>query len=139
MNCVTNVCILFEGKWVVGDIALPRMEKLVLYGVLELDDDNGARDFELRCKYIIILGGRLIIGWPNKPFLANALVILEGNKQTDYYEQDSGPTIGSKVLGKYEFVISGSPAPEWGKCIDIELAGFILSIEFGEMIIHVII
>lgn len=87
-------------KWVVGDTTLPQMEKLVLYGVLELDDDDGSRNFELRCKYIIIHGGRLIIGWPNKPFLANARVILKGDRQTKYFEQNSGPTIGAKVLGK---------------------------------------
>ncbi|XP_061164553.1 fibrocystin-L-like [Saccostrea echinata] len=90
-----------KDKWVVGDMTLPQMEKLVLYGVLELDDDNGNRDFELRCKYIVIYGGRLIIGWPDKPFLANALVILEGDKQTENYKQDSGPTIGAKVLAAF--------------------------------------
>lgn len=94
------VCGLVVDKWVVGDTILPHMEKLVLYGVLELDDNDGNRNFELRCKYIVILGGRLIIGWPNKPFLANALVILEGDRQTEYFEQNSGPTIGSKVLGE---------------------------------------
>ncbi|XP_062600839.1 fibrocystin-L-like [Saccostrea cucullata] len=90
-----------KDQWVVGDIAIPRMEKLVLYGVLELDDNNGNRDFEIRCKYIVIYGGRLIIGWPDKPFLSNVLVILEGDKQTENYEQDSGPTIGAKVLAAF--------------------------------------
>lgn len=55
------------------------MEKLILYGVLELDDDGGSRDFELRCKYIIIRGGRFIIGWLDKLFFVNVLVILEGD------------------------------------------------------------
>lgn len=93
--------LIIVDKWVVADTTLPQMEKLILYGVLELDDDGGSRDFELRCKYIIIRGGRLIIGWPDKPFLANALVILEGDRQTEYFKQDSGPTIGAKVLGKF--------------------------------------
>lgn len=87
-------------QWVVADTALPRMGKLVLYGVLELDDANGTRNFELNCTYIVILGGRLIIGWPDKPFLGQALILLEGEHSTRPYPTTSGPPVGSKAIGR---------------------------------------
>lgn len=93
-------------QWVVADMALPRMGKLVLYGVLELDDANGTRNFELNCTYIIILGGRLIIGWPDKPFLGQALILLEGEHSTPPYPTTSGPPVGSKAIGREAWSVS---------------------------------
>lgn len=87
------------------------MGKLVLYGVLELDDANGTRNFELNCTYIVILGGRLIIGWPDKPFLGQALILLQGEHSTPYFRTTSGPPLGSKAIGREAqsvFVVCGN-------------------------------
>ncbi|XP_062574409.1 fibrocystin-L-like [Saccostrea cucullata] len=90
-----------KDQWVVADTDLPAMGKLVLYGTLELDDANGTRNFVLNCTYIIILGGRLIVGWPDKPFLGQALILLNGEHSTPSYPITSGPQVGSKAIGTF--------------------------------------
>jgi hypothetical protein len=81
-------------------MVLPQMRKLVLYGVLELDHNGGTRDFVLNCTYIVILGGRLVAGYPNAPYLSNLLISLHGEHGTSEYAGVSGPPIGSKVIGQ---------------------------------------
>lgn len=54
--------------WVVGDIAFPVLNKLILKGNLELDfekdpDTQDYRDFTIDVKFLIIEGGRLVVGW----------------------------------------------------------------------------
>ena len=54
--------------WVVADIAFPRINKLILKGNLELDheinpDTGTYRDFTLEVNFIVIQGGRLVVGW----------------------------------------------------------------------------
>ncbi|XP_061168814.1 fibrocystin-L-like [Saccostrea echinata] len=90
-----------KDQWVVADTDLPAMGKLVLFGTLELDDANGTRNFVLNCTYIVILGGRLIIGWPDKPFLGRALILLNGEHSTPPYPMNSGPQVGSKAIGTF--------------------------------------
>lgn len=91
--------VWLSGQWVVADIELPSMGKLVLYGVLELDGTNGTKNFVLNCTYIVILGGRLIVGWPDKPFPGKALILLHGEHSTPRYPTTSGPPVGSKAIG----------------------------------------
>ena len=52
----------------VADIAFPRINKLILKGNLELDheinpDTGTYRDFTLEVNFIVIQGGRLVVGW----------------------------------------------------------------------------
>lgn len=54
--------------WVVADVAFPRINKLVLVGNLEMDhkkipNTDNYRDFTLEVNFIIIQGGRLVVGW----------------------------------------------------------------------------
>lgn len=89
----------------VADTTLPQMGTLLLYGTLELDHNNGTRDFVLNCTYLIILGGRLIAGYPDKPYLSNLLISLQGDHSTNPYAGFSGPPIGSKVIGQSNWYI----------------------------------
>lgn len=93
------------GKWVVADTTLPQMGTLVIYGTLELDHNNGTRDFVINCTYLVIFGGRLIAGYPAKPYLSNLLISLQGDHSTNSYAGVSGPPIGSKAIGNYYFSI----------------------------------
>lgn len=94
----------FTDQWRVGDTNIPPLAELIIYGVLELDHGNataGYRDFVINTSYIIILGGRLIIGWEDRPFLGNAHILLQGHWFTqEYFLPVDGTTIGSKVIGK---------------------------------------
>lgn len=96
---------IWTGKWVVADTTLPQMGTLVLYGTLELDHNNGTRDFVINCTYLVIFGGRLIVGYPAKPYLSNLLISLQGDHSTNSYAGVSGPPIGSKAIGNYYFLI----------------------------------
>ncbi|KAK3107032.1 hypothetical protein FSP39_005622 [Pinctada imbricata] len=90
-----------EGTWVVADTNLPWLGTLILKGGLELDSNNGARDFTLNCTYIIILGGRLVVGFPEEPFLSTANIVLRGSHSTPEYPHTTGPVIGSKVIAVF--------------------------------------
>lgn len=89
----------------VADTTLPQMGTLLLYGTLELDHNNGTRDFVINCTYLVIFGGRLIAGYPAKPYLSNLLISLQGDHSTNSYAGVSGPPIGSKAIGNYYFLI----------------------------------
>ena len=59
-------------------------------------------EYEISADYIIIKGGRLIIGWPEDPFDGLASIVLRGNQSTPYYiPSGDSPTVGSKVIGEY--------------------------------------
>lgn len=94
-----NTCIIAD-TWVVVNTSINMLGNLVLEGTLEFANYPGAV-YELNANNIIIMGGRLIIGWPDDPFLGEASIILRGNHSSpNYVAQGSGPTIGSKALGK---------------------------------------
>ena len=77
-----------------------KLGTLLLEGTLEFQNFAGA-DYEINADFIIIMGGRLIIGWPEEPFLGSASIILRGNHSSSYYiAAGSGPTIGSKAIGE---------------------------------------
>ncbi|XP_060084827.1 fibrocystin-L-like, partial [Ylistrum balloti] len=90
--------------WMVADMAIPSLNKLILYGVLEFDHGTSApyRDIDLNATHIIILGGRLIIGWPDAPYLGNSQVILRGSWDSDEYtDLTNSPTVGAKAIGVF--------------------------------------
>ena len=63
-------------------------------------NDPGAV-YEINAYNIIIMGGRLIIGWPDEPFLGHAFIVLRGNPLSAYFVPPGrGPTVGSKAIGK---------------------------------------
>ncbi|XP_033757813.1 fibrocystin-L-like [Pecten maximus] len=92
-----------EDVWMVADMAIPSFNKVILYGTLEFDHGTSPyRDIDLNATHIIILGGRLIIGWPDAPYLGNAQVILRGDWNTpEYTDLTNAPTVGSKVLAVF--------------------------------------
>ncbi|XP_021347967.1 fibrocystin-L-like [Mizuhopecten yessoensis] len=90
--------------WMVADMAIPWFNKVILYGTLEFDHGTSApyRDIDLNATHIIILGGRLIIGWPDAPYLGNSQIILRGNWQTaEYTDLTNAPTVGAKAIGVF--------------------------------------
>ncbi|CAH1226877.1 PKHD1L1 [Branchiostoma lanceolatum] len=84
------------GQWMVVDTALPIMHKLWIYGVLEFDDGPD-KDFTLTATYIVVQGGRLIIGWEDNPYQGQAKIVLQGNHLTPDMPFPS-VNAGSKVL-----------------------------------------
>ncbi|XP_069115226.1 fibrocystin-L-like [Argopecten irradians] len=90
--------------WMVADMAIPSFNKVFLYGALEFDHGSSApyRDIDLNATHIIILGGRLVIGWPDAPYLGNSQVILRGDWNTpDFTDYPNAPAIGSKVIAVF--------------------------------------
>ena len=84
-----------SGEWIVADVALPRMKKLYIYGTLEL---NNSRDFTVDVYYIVIQGGRLVIGEENDPFNHKARIILRGDHSTPEISLP-GVELGAKAIG----------------------------------------
>ena len=77
---------------------LPVMNKLYIYGTLELEN----RDFVLNASVILIQGGRLIVGFENEPYTKNGLIFLRGNHSTpELVMPNGGPVVGSCALGEF--------------------------------------
>ncbi|XP_070541075.1 fibrocystin-L-like [Ptychodera flava] len=85
--------------WMVADVALPNMNKLYIYGTLEIDDE---RNNVINATYIFIHGGRLVAGWSeDNPFSHKLHILLRGNHFTPDIPLPNGPNMGSKVLGVF--------------------------------------
>ncbi|KAM5281038.1 fibrocystin-L [Ctenodactylus gundi] len=109
--------VIPEGTWIVADIDMPPMERLIIWGVLELDDkaNVGApgppyRTVVLNATYISVQGGRLIGGWEDNPFKGELQIVLRGNHSTPEWALPGGPNQGAKVLGVFgELDLHGLP------------------------------
>ncbi|CAH1789358.1 unnamed protein product [Owenia fusiformis] len=95
------------GTWVVVDIStLPNINRLTIKGALEFDGNPDpttglVRDFTLNVTTIFIVRGRLIIGWPEKPYTGLCNIILNGNLETPDLVLPNGPVVGSKAIGVF--------------------------------------
>lgn len=95
-----NVRILYETWVLVNMTAISKLGTLVIEGVLEFADTPGAV-YNIEADFIIIRGGRLIIGWPDDPFDGLATITLRGNHSSPYFNAGTGPTLGSKAIGVF--------------------------------------
>ena len=87
--------------WMVDDVGeLPKLKRLFIYGVLELE--NG-RDHTLRAEIILISGlhGMLIAGWPDKPMPNKVIISLLGNHDTKDMPLTNNLNLGAKALGVF--------------------------------------
>ena len=87
--------------WMVDDVGeLPKLKRLFIYGVLELE--NG-RDHTLRAEIVLISGlhGMLIAGWPDKPMPNNVIISLLGNHNTKDMPLTRNLNLGAKALGVF--------------------------------------
>ncbi|XP_039709652.1 fibrocystin-L isoform X1 [Pteropus medius] len=109
--------VIPQGTWIVADTDIPPMERLVIWGVLELEDkhnveatESSYRKIVLNATYISLQGGRLIGGWEDNPFKGELQIVLRGNHSTPEWAFPEGPNQGSKVLGVFgELDLHGIP------------------------------
>ena len=87
-------------KWMVVDVETPRLNRLYIYGTLELE--NG-RNHNLSANIIFISGlyGSLVVGWPDKPMVNNVIIRLLGNHATKDMPLNNGPNVGAKALAVF--------------------------------------
>ncbi|XP_069115782.1 fibrocystin-L-like [Argopecten irradians] len=105
-----NVTIT-EDDWIVLDTMPPVLEKVFLYGVLEFDHgpiDGAYRNLTLNVTDIIIIGGRLIIGWPDQPYLGEAAIVLRGqrllNSRVEQYLPGTNIMVNRKTVANFGHV-----------------------------------
>nr|XP_023401443.1 fibrocystin-L [Loxodonta africana] len=109
--------VIPEGTWIVADTDIPPMERLIIWGILELEDKHSMGDAAssyrrvvLNATYISLQGGRLIGGSEDKPFKGELQIVLRGNHSTPDWALPKGPNQGSKVLGVFgELDLHGIP------------------------------
>lgn len=89
-----------SGKWMVVDVPTPKLDKLFIYGVLELDPH---RRHNLSANLIFVSGlhGNLIIGWPDKPMVNDVIIRLLGNHASKDMPLNNGPNVGAKALAVF--------------------------------------
>nr|XP_048313021.1 fibrocystin-L isoform X3 [Myodes glareolus] len=109
--------VIPEGSWIVADTDIPPVEKLIIWGVLEIEDrsevESAAPSYRrvvLNATYISVQGGRLIGGWEDNPFKGELQIVLRGNHSTPEWAFPEGPNQGAKVLGVFgELDLHGLP------------------------------
>ncbi|XP_053388767.1 fibrocystin-L-like isoform X2 [Mercenaria mercenaria] len=94
-----NVEIL-PHTWVLVNLtAICKLRNLLLHGVLEFANAPEAV-YNIEADFIIIKGGRLIIGWPDDPFDGLATITLRGNHSSSSFNVE-GATLGSRAIGVF--------------------------------------
>lgn len=79
---------------------VPKLGTVTIEGGLEIDYST-AYEYTFEANFIIIIGGRFVVGWQNNPMeLGTANIILAGNKNSPIYTQLDGFEIGNKAIGK---------------------------------------
>nr|XP_039260770.1 fibrocystin-L-like [Styela clava] len=87
------------GTWMVVRQNLPKMNKLWIEGVLEIDWDDEDLSLTLSATHIVIMGGRLIVGWEDATFKGQLSLVLRGDINTQDVELNGGVVVGSKAIG----------------------------------------
>ncbi|XP_028646735.2 PKHD1 like 1, tandem duplicate 1 [Erpetoichthys calabaricus] len=111
--------VIPEDRWVVMDVNIPTLNKLTIYGVLEVPNNvtgnstsatNTTRQVIVRATYISIQGGKLVAGQEDAPFPDELHIILVGNQRTPEWPLPNGPNQGAKVLGVFGILdLHGKP------------------------------
>ena len=92
------------------DIRLPKMEVLLIKGILEFED-NDTQEYVLQATMIIIEGGgKLVAGTKERPLNNDFKIILYGNRSTPFYFNRSLEIdIGPRSIGVWgEFILHSS-------------------------------
>ena len=87
-------------KWIVIDSVTPKMNRLYIYGTLELDP-HMAHNLTANIIFISGLYGNLVVGWPDKPMLMSVNIRLLGNHATPGLPLNNGPNVGAKALAVF--------------------------------------
>ncbi|XP_038070546.1 fibrocystin-L-like isoform X1 [Patiria miniata] len=99
LNGTVNNVMIMPSIWMVADVQLPVMNKLFIYGGLEIED---SQDNKIEATYILIQGGRLVIGFSeSNPFQHDMKILLNGHHFTPDQPLPNGPNLGSKALGVF--------------------------------------
>lgn len=75
LPCLTESSCIALDTWIVADVAIPKLRSLNLKGNLEFDGEKDPntdeyKTFVLEVSYIIIEGGRLIVGWEEDRYVS---------------------------------------------------------------------
>ncbi|CAF4249716.1 unnamed protein product, partial [Rotaria sp. Silwood2] len=85
-----------RGIWLVVNYPLPRIRSLRIDGVLEFEQGV---DNTLIVDSILINGGQMIVGWPNKPLTSKVDIIINGSSTINVLLPNDAGSIGTKVIG----------------------------------------
>ncbi|XP_035665204.1 fibrocystin-L-like [Branchiostoma floridae] len=111
---------------VLGCTNLPRLGQLHIVTVLELWDSTQGYtcDYTLEATHIFVQG-RLVVGWPDEPYLGNVVFSLRGDHTTPDLQLPSGPNVGSKALAVFGGLdLYGKPqTPSWTSLTQTANAG----------------
>jgi len=69
-----------------------------VYGVLEFSNEV---DTVLGANRIVVMGGKLVVGWGDDPLKVKAHIKLTGSREDEEYTLNDGTTVGSKVNEEY--------------------------------------
>ncbi|XP_068094025.1 fibrocystin-L-like [Hyperolius riggenbachi] len=103
--------VIPAGKCIIADVAIPSLNKLLIYGILELrnltansSSAGSAPIFQttvLNATYISIQGGQLTAGTESSPFQGELHIVLRGKRSTPSIQLPDGSSQGAKVLGVF--------------------------------------
>lgn len=100
--------------YIVLDIALPPLGRLEILNGATLEVGDG-RDHVIEADFVIILGGRLVAGYPDEPFRSKLKFVLHGSISTQEYRPRRGTAVGAKAMGVFGELILNAvlTGPSW--------------------------
>ncbi|XP_052245987.1 fibrocystin-L-like isoform X3 [Dreissena polymorpha] len=94
--------LITEDKWIVIKTTTAiELGTVRVEGGLEIDYNSEGVTYEFKVKFLIIIGGRFHVGWPNNPMLGTANIVLLGNAMSPAYTEIEGIAIGNKAIAVF--------------------------------------
>ena len=95
---------IFIDKWIVIRGPTAVLGKIWIFGGLEFEfapnPNGGFYDFTFIATHIVIVGGRLVVGWEETPFQGTMNFVLKGNHLTPDLPLSRGLNLGAKAIGE---------------------------------------
>ncbi|XP_063689847.1 fibrocystin-L-like isoform X2 [Bolinopsis microptera] len=101
--------IIPSSWWMVYDASMEGLGDIMVYGVLEFSNEV---DTVLGANRIVVVGGKLVVGWGDDPLKVKAHIKLTGSRDDKEYTLNDGTTVGSKALGIVGFTEMHAVVPD---------------------------
>jgi hypothetical protein len=86
-----DTVIVPKGQAILVDISTPKLDLVVIHGEVYFED---VRDLTFEASYIVVMGGKFILGTENRPHRNKVTITLYGNRSSGEI-----PGFGAKCLG----------------------------------------
>ena len=93
--------IIPQGVWMILDMEPPKLDRLYIYGAVEVEDTPDVGDLVMEVNIVFIQGGSFVVGSQDSPFKNSFELRLTGHHRTPDQPMQDAPNCGAKALCVY--------------------------------------